>query len=95
MNGEYEKLKKELNYHSHLYYVLDNPTITDGEYDAMLRRLIEMEEKDPSLISPDSPSQKIGGTILIDVTPKDLGRMAVLNARQVIEQKLKDIRFMV
>jgi len=64
MNGEYEKLKKELNYHSHLYYVLDNPTITDGEYDAMLRRLIEMEEKDPSLISPDSPSQKIGGTIL-------------------------------
>ncbi len=64
MNKEYEKLKNEINYHSHRYYVLDNPEITDAEYDKMMRRLIEMEENDPSLISPDSPSQKIGGKIL-------------------------------
>lgn len=64
MNHEYENLKKQLNYHSHRYYVLDNPEITDAEYDAMMRQLLEMEEADPSLISPDSPSQKIGGIIL-------------------------------
>ncbi len=64
MNKEYEQLKKQLNYHSHRYYVLDNPEITDAEYDRLMRRLIEMEENDPSLISPDSPSQKIGGKIL-------------------------------
>ncbi|MBQ6895312.1 MAG: NAD-dependent DNA ligase LigA [Clostridia bacterium] len=64
MNKEYEQLKEQLNYHSHRYYVLDNPEITDAEYDRLMRRLIEMEENDPSLISPDSPSQKIGGKIL-------------------------------
>ena len=64
MNKEYEQLKEQLNYHSHRYYVLDNPEISDAEYDKMMRRLLEMEEKDPSLVSPDSPSQKIGGTVL-------------------------------
>ena len=64
MNKEYENLKNEINYHSHRYYVLDNPEITDAEYDKMMRKLIEMEENEPSLISPDSPSQKIGGKIL-------------------------------
>ncbi len=64
MKSEYEKLKKEISYHSHKYYVLDNPEITDAEYDKMMRRLIEIEKNNPSWITPDSPSQKIGGTIL-------------------------------
>ena len=64
MKSEYEELKKEISYHSHRYYVLDNPEITDDEYDKMMRRLIEIEKENPSWITPDSPSQKIGGTIL-------------------------------
>ena len=64
MNAEYESLKNKINYHSHRYYVLDNPEISDAEYDALMRQLIEMEKDDPSLVSPDSPSQKIGGKIL-------------------------------
>ncbi len=64
MNTEYENLKNQINYHSHKYYVLDNPEITDAEYDALMRKLIEMEKQDPSLISEDSPSQKIGGKVL-------------------------------
>lgn len=64
MNKEYNELKDKINYHSHRYYVLDNPEITDAQYDKLMRQLLEMEEKDPSLISPDSPSQKIGGKIL-------------------------------
>ncbi len=64
MNQEYENLKKQINYHSHRYYVLDNPEITDAEYDAMMHRLLEIESEHPELVSEDSPSKKIGGAIL-------------------------------
>lgn len=61
---DYEALKKEISYHSHRYYVLDNPAITDAEYDKLMRQLIDYEKEHPELISADSPSQKIGGVIL-------------------------------
>ncbi len=64
MKTEYERLKKEIAYHSHRYYVLDNPEITDAQYDQMMRRLQEIEKENPDWITPDSPSQKIGGTVL-------------------------------
>lgn len=55
-----ESLRDELRHHNYQYYVLDNPTISDGEYDVLLRELIELEEANPDLISPDSPSQRVG-----------------------------------
>jgi DNA ligase (NAD+) len=58
---EIKELKKALHYHSHRYYVLDNPEISDVEYDKLLRRLIDIEAAYPSLITPDSPSQRVGG----------------------------------
>ena len=58
---EIEKLRQEINYHNHRYYVLASPVISDAEYDALLRRLIELEEQFPDLISPDSPTQRVGG----------------------------------
>ena len=61
---DYEALKKEIAYHSHRYYVLDDPEITDAEYDALMRKLLKYEEEHPDKITPDSPSQKIGGVIL-------------------------------
>ncbi|MBQ7901060.1 MAG: NAD-dependent DNA ligase LigA [Clostridia bacterium] len=64
MINEYEQLKKQISYHSHRYYVLDNPEITDAEYDRLMRRLLEIEAQHPELVTADSPSQKIGGTIL-------------------------------
>ena len=64
MINEYEALKKQIAYHSHRYYVLDNPEITDGEYDKLMRSLLEFEREHPELVTADSPSQKIGGTIL-------------------------------
>lgn len=64
MQKEYEELKNLINYHSHRYYVLDTPEISDAEYDHLMRKLIEMEKKDPSLVTEDSPSQKIGGKVL-------------------------------
>ncbi|MFC4588320.1 NAD-dependent DNA ligase LigA [Sphaerisporangium corydalis] len=51
------------------YYVLDTPTVSDGEYDAWMRELRELEEAHPSLRTPDSPTQKVGAPISSDFTP--------------------------
>lgn len=59
-----QQLRDKLNAYSYQYYTLDNPEITDEEYDALMSRLKEMEKADPSLITPDSPTQRIGGALL-------------------------------
>ena len=61
---EYEQLKDELNQHNHRYYVLDEPTVPDSEYDRSMRRLQELEQQHPELLSDDSPSQRVGGAAL-------------------------------
>uniref|UniRef100_A0A7C6A958 DNA ligase n=1 Tax=candidate division WOR-3 bacterium TaxID=2052148 RepID=A0A7C6A958_UNCW3 len=58
---EIEKLRKEINFHNYRYYVLNDPVISDYEYDMLLKRLIALEEKYPEFITPDSPTQRIGG----------------------------------
>ena len=55
-----EKLKKELRHHSYLYYVLDRPEITDYEFDHMYRQLVNLEKAYPELVTPDSPTQRVG-----------------------------------
>ncbi|NQT82832.1 NAD-dependent DNA ligase LigA [bacterium] len=55
-----EALRKQLHHHNRMYYIEDNPEISDAEYDAMMRELIEMEKAYPELITPDSPSQRVG-----------------------------------
>ncbi len=60
---EVEKLREELNYHSRLYYVLDKPEISDAEYDKMYRRLVDLEAQYPDLVTPDSPTQRVGDKI--------------------------------
>ena len=59
-----EHLRKTLNEHNYNYYVLDAPTITDFEYDKMLRQLEDLENMYPELITPDSPTQRVGGQAL-------------------------------
>ncbi len=54
-------LREELRHHEHLYYVLDQPSISDAEYDGLMLRLKALEAKHPKLITPDSPSQRVGG----------------------------------
>jgi DNA ligase (NAD+) len=56
-----EALRKKLQHHEHLYYVLDAPEISDAEYDAMLRELEALEAAHPELITDDSPTQRVGG----------------------------------
>ena len=54
------ELRSQLHYHNYRYYVLDDPEITDQEYDALLRELMALEEQYPELITPDSPTQRVG-----------------------------------
>jgi len=56
-----EALREEIRHHEHLYYVLDTPQISDADYDALARQLIEFEKQHPELITPDSPTQRVGG----------------------------------
>ncbi|MBQ8002264.1 MAG: NAD-dependent DNA ligase LigA, partial [Clostridia bacterium] len=58
------ELRELINYHSNLYYTMDTTEISDFEYDKLMSRLKKMEAEDPSLITPDSPTQRIGGKIL-------------------------------
>jgi len=59
-----EKLREEIRYHNHKYYIENNPEISDYEYDQLIRKLQKLEEKFPSLITSDSPTQRVGGTPL-------------------------------
>ena len=61
---EIAKLRKELTHHAYRYYVLDDPEITDAEYDRMFRKLQALEEKFPELITQDSPTQRVGAAPL-------------------------------
>lgn len=60
----YQQLKDELNQHNHRYYVLDDPSVPDSEYDRQLRKLSEIEGRYEGLITDDSPSQRVGGIAL-------------------------------
>ena len=53
-------LRDRLTRHNHLYFVLDRPEISDAEYDGLMRELLELEREDPSLATPDSPTQRVG-----------------------------------
>ncbi len=60
------KLKDELNHHNYQYYILDNPEISDSAYDKLLRELQEIEALHPELVTPDSPTQRVGATPLAE-----------------------------
>ena len=60
--AEIDKLREQINRHNHLYYVLDNPELTDADYDALMRRLEALETEHPELLTADSPTQRVGAS---------------------------------
>ena len=56
-----EELRAELRRHEHLYYVMDAPAISDAEFDKLMKELKALEAEHPELVTPDSPSQRVGG----------------------------------
>src|SRR5918997_3457934 len=59
--AEIDSLREEIRHHEELYYVYDNPEISDADYDALLARLQQLETEHPELVTPDSPTQRVGG----------------------------------
>ncbi|MDP9331077.1 MAG: NAD-dependent DNA ligase LigA [Actinomycetota bacterium] len=58
-----EELREQLNHHAYLYHVLDAPEVADAEYDELMRELQRFEDEFPELVTPDSPTQRVGGAI--------------------------------
>ncbi|AFL90153.1 DNA ligase, NAD-dependent [Terriglobus roseus DSM 18391] len=58
-----DALRTEIVHHEHLYYVLDQPTLTDAQYDKLVNRLKALETEHPELVTPDSPTQRVGGKV--------------------------------
>jgi DNA ligase (NAD+) len=63
LHHKIDALRDQIRYHEHRYYVLDDPEITDAQFDALLDELIALESKNPELITPDSPTQRVGGQV--------------------------------
>ena len=64
-----KELRDTLNAHSYRYYVLDEPSISDYEYDMLQRELANLEKEHPEEITPDSPTQRVGGMALTKFEP--------------------------
>ena len=62
--GKIHTIRETLNDYSYRYYVLDDPSVSDAEYDLLYRELVDIETTWPDLITPDSPTQRVGGTVL-------------------------------
>ena len=67
--AEWTEIAEQIREHQFAYYVRDAPTVSDAEYDELVRRLEALEEQHPDLRSPDSPTQQVGGTFSTDFTP--------------------------
>lgn len=57
-----DELRRKIEYHSNRYYNMDDPEITDYEYDMLMQQLKKIEKEHPEFVTPDSPTQKVGGT---------------------------------
>ena len=78
-----DELRRRLDYHGHRYYVLDEPEISDPEYDALLNELRDLETEHPELRTPDSPTQRVGGQPLdkFEEVPHLQPMLSLANAR--------------
>ncbi len=81
-----EKLVELIQYHDHRYYVLDDPEISDAEYDRLFRELQGLEKEYPGLLRTDSPTQRVGGKPL-DVFEKSKHRVPMLSLANALEEK--------
>lgn len=84
---EYEQLKKDIDYHMNRYYNLDEPEISDEEYDQRMQQLKKAEKENPSWITPDSPTQKIGGTVKREAGVKVTHNIPMLSIEDVFDEE--------
>jgi DNA ligase (NAD+) len=89
-----EKLRKEIEYHNYRYYVLDQPEISDAQYDRLMRELEKIEEEYPELRSPNSPTQRVGASPLeeFEISRHTIPMLSLANAFDETEAKDFDKR---
>ncbi|NOX96534.1 MAG: NAD-dependent DNA ligase LigA [Nitrospirae bacterium] len=90
-------LRSQINYHDYRYYILDDPEISDAEYDRLMRALQEIEKKYPSLLTPDSPTQRVGKTPPLktfDPVPHTVPMLSLGNAfdRKEVEEWVERVK---
>lgn len=69
ISDEIKQIRDQLNFHSYRYYVMDEPQLSDFEYDQLMSRLQSIESANPSLITPESPTQRVGSSPLAEFSP--------------------------
>jgi DNA ligase (NAD+) len=89
-----EKLREEIEYHNYRYYILDQPEISDAQYDRLMRELQKLEEQYPELRSPNSPTQRVGATPLeaFEIVRHTFPMLSLANAFDESEAKDFDKR---
>jgi DNA ligase (NAD+) len=89
-----DELRRELEHHNRRYYVLDDPEVSDAEYDALLNELRAIEADNPDLVTPDSPTQRVGGAPLEKFAPVThlQPMLSLANARNEEELRAWDQR---
>jgi len=89
-----EKLREEIEYHNYLYYILDQPEISDAQYDRLMRELEKLEEQYPELRSPNSPTQRVGAPPLeaFEIVRHTLPMLSLANAFDETEARDFDKR---
>ncbi len=89
-----EKLREEIEYHNHFYYVLDQPEISDAQYDRLMKELEKLEEQYPELRSPNSPTQRVGAPPLVsfEIVRHTLPMLSLANAFNETEARDFDKR---
>jgi len=87
-------LRNQINYHNYRYYVLDEPVISDAEYDRLMQELLRLEEAYPELVTPDSPTQRVGAEPLekFETVPHRIPMLSLENAFSEVEAREFDER---
>ena len=80
-----DRLREEIRRHEYAYYVLDNPEVSDAQFDALFLELRELEAKHPELVTPDSPTQRVGG-VASDQFAKVAHRSPMLSLQNAFEE---------
>jgi DNA ligase (NAD+) len=94
VRGRIEELREQIRHHNRRYYVEDAPEISDAEYDALYKELEELEAENPELVTPDSPTQRVGGEPLegFEEVRHSIPMLSLANARKTEELREWDAR---
>lgn len=90
VNDRIEQLREQIRDHEHRYYVLDQPVISDYEFDQLMRELQRLEHENPELITPDSPSKRVGGEPAKEFPAHQFSRPMLSLENAYSEDELKD-----